>query len=51
MIAKIIAGTAGTLILVSACLLDSMSNAPIGIFAAGLALLAAALVADPEVFR
>lgn len=51
MIAKIIAGTAGTLILASACLLDSMSNAPIGVFAAGIVLLAVALVADPEVFR
>lgn len=51
MIAKIIAGTAGALILVSACLLDSMSNAPIGVFAAGLVLLAVALAADPEVFR
>lgn len=51
MIAKFFAGTAGTMILVSACLLDSMSNAPIGVFAAGLVLLAAALLIDKEVFE
>ena len=51
MIAKAFAGIAGTMILVSACMLDSMSNAPIGIFAAGLALLGAALLIDKEVFE
>lgn len=51
MITKVISGISAVLILISGCMLDSMSNAPIGVFAAGLVLLAVALVADPEVFR
>ena len=51
MTAKILSGFSAVMILVSACMLDSVSNAPIGVFAAGVVLLAAALVVDPEVFR
>lgn len=51
MITKIIAGVSGTMILVSACMLDSMSNAPIGVFAAGVILLAVAVLTNREVFE
>lgn len=51
MIAKVFAGIAGIVILVSACMLDSTSNAPIGVFAAGLVLLAVAIFTNKEVFE
>ena len=51
MITKCIAGFSAVMILVSGCMLDSTSNAPIGVFVAGLVLLAVAIFTNKEVFE
>jgi len=51
MISKVIAGIAGAMVFTSALFVDSVSNTPIGIMIAGIALLAVSVAADPEVFR
>lgn len=51
MTAKILSGFSAVMILVSGCMLDSTSNAPIGVFVAGLVLLAVAVFSNKEIFE
>lgn len=51
MISKVIAGISGVIVTISACMVDSYSNAPIGVMLAGIALLGIAILINPEVFE
>lgn len=50
MLSKIIAGIAGLIVTVSACMVDSMNSTPIAVMIGGVILLGIAVMANPEAF-
>lgn len=51
MLAKIIAGIGCMMVVVSGCLLDSVSNGPIWCLFAGVILMGVAVLSNREVFQ
>lgn len=51
MIAKILAGISAGVVMISACMVDSMNSTPIWVCAAGVIVMGVAVMANKKVFE